>query len=123
LQASFEAVFKNINNVDLFMGGLAESHARGAVVGQTFQNIIARQFFALRAGDRFFWQNQGFNASTASMIANTRLRDLIVRNADTPNLQANVFITQPLPNRPSHHFPPHMVVAHGRSRVFLNDGQ
>ena len=123
LQKKFADVFHDINQVDLFMGGLAEDHARGAVVGPTFQAIIARQFAALRAGDRFYWQNQGFNASTASMIANTRLSDLIIRNADTPNLQANVFITKPLPNRPPHqHFPPHTVVAHGRARAFLNDG-
>jgi len=47
----------------LFIGGLAESHAPRA------KAIIANQFGALRSGDRFFWQNEGFDASTALMIS------------------------------------------------------
>jgi hypothetical protein len=62
------------------------------LVGQTFQAIIANQFQNLRAGDRFFWQNEGFSPEISFVISKTRLSDIIVRNTDTPNLQANVFI-------------------------------
>ena len=50
-----------ISQIDLFMGGLAEKHAKNALVGETFQAIIASQFRNLRTGDRFFWQNEGFS--------------------------------------------------------------
>ncbi len=128
LQKNLEAVYGTIDNVDLFMGGLAEKHAPGAIVGPTFQAIIARQFHALRAGDRFFWMNEGFNDATASMIANTTLADIIKRNTDTPNLQANVFIEAPLSAALPTHVVPHVTLPavidrHGRKGPpFLNDG-
>ena len=97
LQKSFQNVYGDIDNVDLFMGGLAERHASRAVVGPTFQAIIADQFEALRTGDRFFWLNQGFSQHLASVISNTTLGDIITRNTDTTaTLQANVFIQQTL---------------------------
>jgi peroxidase len=96
LQQNLQAVYGSVNNLDLFIGGLAEDHAPGADVGPTFQAIIAAQFAALRAGDRFFWQNEPFDPRTASMIANTKLADIILRNTDTTSLQPNVFIEAPL---------------------------
>ncbi len=92
LQANFADVYGTIDNVDLFMGGLAEDHAQGALVGPTFQRIIGRQFDALRTGDRFFWTNEGFDPKTARMIANTTLSQIIMRNTNTTNLRANVFV-------------------------------
>jgi hypothetical protein len=78
--------------VDLFMGGLAEAHASGAAVGPTFQAIIARQFDALRKGDRFFWKNQKFDSTTAAMIAHTTLAQIIRRNTDTTSIADHVFL-------------------------------
>jgi peroxidase len=123
LRSEFVNTYGSIKNVDLFMGGLAEKHAQNALVGETFQRIIADQFRRLRTGDRFFWQNQGFSPQMSFVISRTRLSDLIVRNTDTPNLQANVFIAQPLPDYP-HHLPkpPRFLTLHDRNRPFLDDG-
>jgi len=95
LQADFQKVYGSINNVDLFMGGLAEPHAPGAVVGPTFQAIIADQFQRVRSGDRFFWQNQGFDPTTAKMIANTTLATLMARNTFLTNAHGDLFIAAP----------------------------
>jgi peroxidase len=92
LQASFLATYGNINNVDLFMGGLAEAHAPGANVGPTFQAIIADQFGRLRAGDRYFWLNQGFDPQTHAAIANTTLATLMLRDTDTTKEQPDLFV-------------------------------
>jgi peroxidase len=126
LQRNFQKVYglDAINNIDLFMGGLAEAHAPEAEVGPTFQAIIARQFSALRAGDRFFWLNQGFDRNTMAMISSTTLTDIIQRNTDTPNLQANVFIQSSLP---THHKPqamtPAVVNTQGRAlSPFIRNG-
>jgi len=77
--ANMASVYSSIDNVDPFMGGLAEDHAPGATVGPTFQAIIADQFRRLRDGDRFFWLNQRFDPAAANMIAQTTLGDLILR--------------------------------------------
>jgi peroxidase len=124
-QALEKTYYGGIDQIDLFIGGLAEKHAPGANVGQTFQAIIEDQFEALRAGDRFFWQNERFDAATALMISDTTLANIIQRNTATPNLQANVFIQSALP---THHQPhvatPAVVNAPGHKRpFFLDDGQ
>ena len=127
LQSNLAKVYgKNgIDKMDLFIGGLAESHASGALVGPTFQAIIADEFQALRAGDRFFWPNEGFDQQTASMIGNTTLADLLRRNTATPNLQANVFLQADLPPHVRHHATaPAVIDTHGiRTRAFTDDGK
>ena len=124
LQRNLQSVYGTIDNVDLFMGGLVEKHASGAIVGPTFQAIIADQFQALRAGDRFFWQNQGFDRQTAAMISSTTLTDIMERNTATPNLQANVFIQAALPTHVQPHATQSAVIdTHGRKgSPFINDG-
>jgi len=92
LQGDLQIVYGTVDNLDLFIGGLAEDHVSGADVGPTFQTIIARQFAALRDGDRFFWLNQGFDRRTSSLISNSTLATLILRNTDTTALQAKVFL-------------------------------
>jgi peroxidase len=125
LQTNLQSVYGNdINNVNLFIGGLAETHASGAIVGPTFQAIIADQFQALRAGDRFFWLNEGFDQGTARMIASTTLTTIMKRNTATPSLQANVFLQSPIPPHTKHHVAQTAVVnvPGSRSRPFINDG-
>ncbi|MBV9250695.1 MAG: hypothetical protein JO227_15780 [Acetobacteraceae bacterium] len=92
VQAHLQSVYGSVDNLDLFMGGLAEDHAPGADVGPTFQAIIASQFDALRAGDRFFWQNEPFDPATKQMIGSTTLGDIIERTTGTTVEQQNVFI-------------------------------
>ena len=53
------SVYQDVADVDLFVGGLAETAAADALVGPTFRCIIAQQFFGLRYGDRFFYDNGG----------------------------------------------------------------
>jgi len=121
LQKSFQDVYGDISKVDLFMGGLAEAHAPGAVVGPTFQKIIAEQFEALRAGDRFYWLNQDFNQQLTSTISNTTLGDLIKRDTNTTaTLQSNVFLQQTLgAHVQGHAFQPNPVDTHGRKPSLL----
>ena len=93
LQNNLQSVYGDITNVDLFIGGLAENPVPGAEVGPTFQAIIAGQFRALRDGDRFYWENEGFDPNTMAMIANTSLADIVKRNTDTTaTLQPNLFL-------------------------------
>ena len=82
----------DINAVDLWTGGLAEDHTAGAMIGQTFGTIIAEQFESLRDGDRFWYQNQGFDAKTLLQIQNTSLSDIIDRDTNTAHIQDDAFV-------------------------------
>ncbi len=92
LQQSFAKLYGSIDKVDLFMGGLSEAHAPGANVGATFRAIIASQFWRLRSGDRFYWQNEAFDDATADLISRTTLAAIMQRDTTATNLQANLFI-------------------------------
>ncbi len=90
--ANLQKGYGTIDKLDLFIGGLAEDHTKGADMGETFGIIIARQFENLRDGDQFWWQNEGFDQTTKTMIGNTTLSDLIMRNTDTNDMQQHAFI-------------------------------
>lgn len=91
-QALKLAYNNDINSVDLWTGGLSEDPAAGAMVGSTFQSIIAMQFENLRDGDRLFYENQGFDAHTLATINDTTLSDIIERNTDTTVMQDDAFV-------------------------------
>ena len=90
--AALEAAYGDVNKVELWIGGLAENHLPGAMVGQTFDVIIAQQFQALRDGDRFWYQNQGFDKATMREIESTTLSSLMLKNTDTEHMQADAFV-------------------------------
>jgi peroxidase len=57
LQNRLKSMYLGVNDIDLWVGGLAESPLPGAMVGETFHKILADQFRRLRDGDRFWYAN------------------------------------------------------------------
>ncbi|MFQ5574969.1 MAG: peroxidase family protein [Terriglobia bacterium] len=98
LQDALESVYADVDDVDLWVGGLAEEHVNGALVGETFHTILVDQFTRLRDGDRFWYQNDEFFTSDPTLMTeleNTTLADIIRRNTHVGNeLQDNVFIVE-----------------------------
>ncbi|QBR70819.1 peroxidase [Beijerinckiaceae bacterium] len=90
--AALKSAYGSVDNIDLWVGGLAEDHTAGASVGETFGKIIGDQFTALRDGDRFYFENQGFDSQTLKTIENTTLSDIISRDTDTTYIQADAFV-------------------------------
>ncbi|MET0546142.1 MAG: peroxidase family protein, partial [Caulobacterales bacterium] len=90
--AALKQAFGTVDKVDLWTGGLSENHARGAMVGQTFQAIITQQFENLRDGDRLWFERQGFDAKTLNNIEHTTLSDIIERNTDADYVQDDAFV-------------------------------
>lgn len=90
-------VYGNIDNVDPWTGGLAETPVAGGMVGPTFACIIERQFNFLKFGDRFFFTHnsdnngRGLGNEAANTVVQRRLSDVICDNTDSANIQANVF--------------------------------
>lgn len=93
LASALAQVFGSVDQIDLFVGGLAEDAALGgSMVGPTFQAILAQQFENLRDGDPSFYLNQGFSSQLRMQIQNTTLSNLIVRDTDTTAMQTDAFV-------------------------------
>lgn len=80
-------IYKNVEDIDLFTGGLAEAAAAGGVVvGPTFACLLGRQFHYLRRGDRFWYENDippsAFTKEQLTEIRKTSLARIICDNAD-----------------------------------------
>ena len=90
VQNKLRSLYTNVDNIDLWVGLLAEDHVPGGSVGQLTGRIIGDQFERLRAGDRFFFENQ-FSGPVLRDLETTKLADVIRRNTGLTNLQQNVF--------------------------------
>jgi len=90
LALALEETYGSVDNIDLWVGGLAEDHLAGSSMGETFSTIIIDQFERLRAGDRYWYQNV-LTGDALAEIENTRLSDIIQRNSGIEGLQTNVF--------------------------------
>jgi peroxidase len=90
LQQRLKHVYGTVDNIDLWVGGLAEDHVAGSSMGETFQAIIADQFARLRDGDRFWYENI-FTGEQLQLIESTTLADVIERNTTVQGLQDDVF--------------------------------
>ncbi len=92
LAASFASVYNSIDDVDLWIGGLAEAHVNGGLVGETFNAILTDQFTRSRDGDRFFYQSQIDDLLWLDPeFESTLLSDIILRNSEIVAIQSNVF--------------------------------
>ena len=78
---AFEKVYKNVEDIDLFVGGLTENHLREKVVGPTFSCIFKEQFESLRFGDRFFYTHKGsFTRSQLKAITKISMSKILCNN-------------------------------------------
>ncbi len=93
LQEKLESLYGGVDNIDLWVGMMAEDHLPGASVGELTSTVITDQFERLRDGDRFWYQNT-FQGRTLRELQQTSLADVIQRNTDVEGLQDNVFFFQ-----------------------------
>jgi hypothetical protein len=92
VQTALANTYGTVDKIDPFEGMLAEDHINGTDFGRTITAIIAKQFKALRDGDRFFYLNEAFTPAEQTLIAQgDDLADVIENNTAINNLQGNVF--------------------------------
>ncbi|MDW3095007.1 MAG: peroxidase family protein [Gammaproteobacteria bacterium] len=92
IQAKLAEAYTTVNEVDLWVGGLAEDKVAGALVGEVFFAILKDQFERLRDGDRFWYENS-MSPRQVRSIEQTSLAQVIRRNTRIGReIQENVFL-------------------------------
>lgn len=91
LAAELEALYGDVDNVDAWVGGLAEDHVNGGLMGETFSTVIIDQFTRLRDGDPFWSEGSDLPQKELDALWSTTLADVIERNTDVDIIQDNVF--------------------------------
>ena len=93
LAAALESVYGDVDNVDLWVGGLAEDTVPGSQLGETFHKVVLDQFMALRDGDRHYFETRlADNPELLEEILDTSYSDILLRNTDVEYLQDDVFV-------------------------------
>ena len=88
-----QSVYSSVDDVDPWIGGLAEDHLSRSQVGEFFHAILLDQFMRLRDGDRYWFENDPtLSLAEKNTINNTRLGDVIKRNTSLPNVRRSVFV-------------------------------
>ncbi len=93
-------LYGNVNNIDAWVGMLAENHLPGSSIGETHMAVFLDQFARLRDGDRFWYQNDQFSQSELSALEATRLSTILSRTTGITAFQQNVFYAQNLGGSP-----------------------
>lgn len=92
--AQLKTLYRHVDDIDLFIGGIAETPTVGSLLGYTFLCIVGDQFARLRLGDRFYYENGGlessFSEAQLEQIRKTSLGRIMCDNSD------NLEMMQPL---------------------------
>ncbi len=91
-----EANYSDVNDIDAWVGMLAERHMENALFGETVMGFMHTQFAAIRDGDRFYYENDpALSDEEKAVIKATTMRDIIMRNTGIKLMQDNVFEAVP----------------------------
>ena len=93
------STYKTVEDIDPYVGGVAEDPVSGGVVGPTFACIISKQFENIMKGDRLFFTHKhqhegvrgGLPAGLKTMIRKRTLHDIMCDNIPIDELPLNIF--------------------------------
>ncbi|NNC00898.1 hypothetical protein HI113_44375, partial [Corallococcus exiguus] len=81
-----------IDNVDFWIGGLAEKPlASGGLLGSTFNFVFETQMENLQSGDRFYYLSRLEGTNFLTQLEGTSFSELVMRNTGTVHLPFDVF--------------------------------
>lgn len=78
-QSRLASAYSSPDDMDLWVGCLAEDHVNGGLVGETMWTIFKDQFERTRDGDRF-WYESYLDATTLALVQQQTLGAIIKRN-------------------------------------------
>jgi len=89
-------LYGTADNIDVWLGGVAEPFVEGGRVGPLFACIIARQFRNVRQGDRLWWENDGvFTEAQRQSLRTASLSRFICDNTGITDVPENPFEFRP----------------------------
>jgi len=83
VQERLGSVYGSVDEIDVWLGGLAEDPVNGGLVGELVFTVVKLQFERLRDGDRFWYER--LPEDLLRDVADTRLADIIRRNTNIGN--------------------------------------
>jgi len=99
VQAALASVYASVDDMDAWVGAVAEDHLPGASVGPLVAAIMVDQFSRIRDGDRFWFENNpAFSAEEIAALRSTRLADIMARNVPMTHPELVTFLAIPEPS-------------------------
>jgi peroxidase len=95
MQSALATVYSDVDDIDLWIGGLAENHMPTVPVGELMAVSFREQFTNLAVGDRFFYLFDPDLADKISEINSTTLADIIMRNSGIISMTRDIFHVAP----------------------------
>uniref|UniRef100_A0A3P9H2K3 Myeloid-specific peroxidase n=1 Tax=Oryzias latipes TaxID=8090 RepID=A0A3P9H2K3_ORYLA len=85
-------LYGTADNMDVWLGGVAEPFVRGGRVGPLFACLIATQFQRIRQGDRLWYENPGiFTRGQRAVLGSVKLSKIICDNTDITSVPVDAF--------------------------------
>ncbi|XP_069473424.1 eosinophil peroxidase-like [Ambystoma mexicanum] len=86
------------NNIDIWLGGVAEPSLPGGKLGPLLACIIGNQFRVARDGDSFYYENCGlFSSAQRQALERMTLARIICDNTGITEVPRNVFLGNTYP--------------------------
>ncbi|OYY00205.1 MAG: hypothetical protein B7Y80_08700 [Hyphomicrobium sp. 32-62-53] len=87
-----DADLGGLNNIDFWIGGLAEKKLIfGGMLGSTFNFVFETQLEALQNGDRFYYLSRLANLNLTAQLENNKFSEMIHRNTTATHLPGDAF--------------------------------
>ena len=101
IQNLYDIYNGEINEIDPWVGMLAENHNENSMFGELLEKIIVEQFSRTRVGDPFYYLiDPELTEEEKNEITNTKLGDVISRTTLMNAIPTSIFITEPNANEP-----------------------
>ncbi|KAM6960631.1 eosinophil peroxidase [Aplochiton taeniatus] len=92
LAHKFLALYGTPQNIDVWVGAISEPALPGGRVGPLLSCLLAKQFRALRDGDRFWWEREGvFSRGQQRQLHTISLSRIICDNSHIRHVPADPF--------------------------------
>jgi peroxidase len=92
-------IYDNVDDVDLFIGGISEVPVPGALLGPTFQCLVGDQFKRLQHGDRFYYDSSSnpgkFTEEQLAEVRKSNLARIHCDNGDHLKLMQPLVFRKP----------------------------
>jgi Ca2+-binding RTX toxin-like protein len=79
------------DQIDSWIGGLAEEHTPGSLLGETFEAVFVNTIQQLMDGDRFYYLYRLFGTNMNEEVGNGQFKDIVERNTGLSHLNGSIF--------------------------------